>query len=75
MQRFLWEFVSHLSDRPLASILATLSDRHCQVIISKALYHAHTQMEAVYVCVNEMKRKCDIVLSTFRACFFDSAQV
>lgn len=48
VQRFLWEFVSHLSDRPLVSILATLSDRHCQVIIRQALHLAHTQMEAVY---------------------------
>ncbi|KAL1275051.1 hypothetical protein QQF64_027865, partial [Cirrhinus molitorella] len=49
VQRFLWEFVSHLSDRPLVSILATLSDRHCQVIISQPLHLAHTQMEAVYL--------------------------
>lgn len=73
VQRIRWEFVSHLSDRPLASILATLSDRHCQVIISKALHLTHRQMEAVYVCVNEIKRKCDIVSSSFRACVSVSA--
>lgn len=73
VQRFPWEFVSHLSDRPLASILATLSDCHCQVIISKALYHAHIRRWRL--CVNEMKRKRDIVSSAFRACIFDSAQV
>jgi len=62
-----------LGGRPLASILATLSDRHCQVIISKALYFTHRQMEAVCVRVNEIKRKCDIVSSSFRACVSVSA--
>lgn len=38
-----------------------------------SLSRTYTQMEAVYVCVNEMKRKRDIVSSAFRACIFDSA--
>lgn len=50
VKRFLREFVSvrgaHLSDRPLTSTLATLSDRHCQVIIIQALHLTHTQTEA-----------------------------
>lgn len=73
MQIILWEFVSHLSDRPLASILATLSDRHCQVIISKALHLAHIGRWRLFMCVNEIKRKCDIVSSSFRACVSVSA--
>lgn len=68
VQRFLWECVSHLSDRLLVSILATLSDRHCQMIISQALHLAHTQMEAVYVCEPD-KRKMWYCLVSFLSVF------